>query len=124
MVLITVVYLTANIAYFAVLTPEEMLQSSAVAVVCSFSIYPQTILGRILPILNGCVCVCVCVSVRHPIKVYILETNTDIKMKLGRYVGSLVRLFISKFHVHWLGDYVTMTEDSSVLVGVESVSYI
>ena len=33
MVIITLVYLTANIAYFAVLTPSEMLQSSAVAVV-------------------------------------------------------------------------------------------
>jgi L-type amino acid transporter 5 len=33
MVLITLVYITTNIAYFAVLTPSEMLESSAVAVV-------------------------------------------------------------------------------------------
>ena len=32
--IVTVVYLIANIAYFAVLTPSEMLTSSAVAVVC------------------------------------------------------------------------------------------
>ena len=37
MVIITLVYLTANIAYFAVLTPSEMLQSSAVAVVSQCS---------------------------------------------------------------------------------------
>lgn len=33
MSIVTVVYLVANVAYFAVLTPVEMLQSSAVAVV-------------------------------------------------------------------------------------------
>lgn len=33
MTIVTLVYLVANIAYFSVLTPAEMLRSSAVAVV-------------------------------------------------------------------------------------------
>ncbi len=36
MPLVTVTYLLANLAYFAVLTPEEILASNAVAVVRNF----------------------------------------------------------------------------------------
>lgn len=45
MVIITLVYLTANIAYFAVLTPSEMLQSSAVAVVSQYSQHYHSLCG-------------------------------------------------------------------------------
>ena len=41
MPLVTVIYLLANLAYFAVLTPDEILASNAVAVV-SFSMGNQT----------------------------------------------------------------------------------
>ena len=36
--LVTVIYLLANVAYFAVLTPQEMLASSATAVVSHVTI--------------------------------------------------------------------------------------
>nr|KAG5701761.1 hypothetical protein BaRGS_000751 [Batillaria attramentaria] len=49
MVIVTLVYLTANIAYFAVLTPSEMLASSAVAV--TFSERTVSALAYVMPIL-------------------------------------------------------------------------
>ena len=36
MPIVTIVYLLANIAYFAAMNPEELLASNAVAVVCCF----------------------------------------------------------------------------------------
>ena len=40
--MVTVIYLLANVAYFAVLTPTEILASKAVAVVCELKEYFQT----------------------------------------------------------------------------------
>ena len=39
MPLVTVIYVLANVAYFVVLLPAEILQSDAVAVVSSYYIY-------------------------------------------------------------------------------------
>ncbi|KAH3842181.1 large neutral amino acids transporter small subunit 1-like [Dreissena polymorpha] len=47
--IVTVVYLVANIAYFAVLTPSEMLASSAVAVTFSDQTFP--LLSSVTPVL-------------------------------------------------------------------------
>ena len=42
--MVTVIYLLANVAYFAVLTPTEILASKAVAVVCELNrIFPDSI---------------------------------------------------------------------------------
>ena len=61
MVIITLVYLTANIAYFAVLTPSEMLQSSAVAVV---SARTYTVGGlRCITDLNNLLSVVACTTI-------------------------------------------------------------
>ncbi|KAK7097442.1 large neutral amino acids transporter small subunit 1-like [Littorina saxatilis] len=49
MVIITLVYLTANVAYFAVLTPADMLQSSAVAV--TFAERTVMVLAYVMPVL-------------------------------------------------------------------------
>jgi len=41
---VTVVYVLANIAYFTVISPSEMLMSEAVAVVCQvFTAFPQNV---------------------------------------------------------------------------------
>jgi hypothetical protein len=40
MPIITVVYVMTNVAYLIVLTPEEILDSSAVAVVCPTQLFP------------------------------------------------------------------------------------
>ena len=55
------------------------------------------------------VCLSVCLSVRHHLNAYISGTNKDTTMKLGRYVGKLVRLIVLKFHEVRKSCYVTMT---------------
>ena len=49
---------------------------------------------------SGCLFVClfVCVSVRYNLNAYISETNQDKTMKLGRYIGSMIRLIVLKCH--------------------------
>ena len=54
------------------------------------------------------VCLSVCVSVTQYLNAYVSETNYDTTMKLGRYVGSLVRLIVLKFHELRKCYYVTM----------------
>ena len=55
------------------------------------------------------VCLSVCVSVMQYLNAYVSETNYDTTMKLGRYVGNLVRLIVLKFHELRKCYYVTMT---------------
>ena len=48
MPLVTIVYVLANVAYFAVLSPRQLLDSNAVAVVCVSTVIGVDIVVQVL----------------------------------------------------------------------------
>ncbi|XKL60528.1 hypothetical protein PGB90_007585 [Kerria lacca] len=108
---VTIVYVLTNISYFAVLTPQEMISSSAVAV---------TFGNRIFGSFEWIVSFVVAIGAAGSLSVHIMTSSRSNKNLQG--ILSLLMLFMGDVNV--LITYVSFVESFFIMLSVASILYL